>query len=269
MTAETDESLSAHFSSIDHIEFNVNDMEVMANFYKKAGFVETRRTGHTDGSIELRFPGGPDAPIMELNQSMNEPKGFQHLALRAKNIDAAFAAVQKSGLPLLRPLGPPLTSGRQVFNIKDPQGNKLQVATKIKDDTPEKTSETNQALGAHFLGIDHLEFNVDDMEAMADFFKKAGFIETRRTGHTDGSIELRFPGGLDAPIMELNQSMNEPKGFQHLALRTKDIEAAYAEAVKSGMKMLRPLGPPTSSGRRVFNFEDPQGNKLQVSTKID
>lgn len=118
-------------------------------------------------------------------------------------------------------------------------------------------------------GIDHIEINVDNMEEMADFLKKVGFVETRRTGHTDGSIELRFPGGPDAPIMELNQSKNEPKGFQHLALRSDDIDAAYAEMLKRGMTMLRPLGPPTSSGRRVFNMEDPQGQKLQVSTRID
>lgn len=130
-----------------------------------------------------------------------------------------------------------------------------------------KKAETSNS--AHlFSGIDHIEINVADMEAMANFLKKVGFVETRRTGHTEGSIELRFPGGPDAPIMELNQSTKEPKGFQHLALRSHDIDAAYAEMVKRGMKMLRPLGPPTSSGRRVFNMEDPQGNKLQVSTQI-
>ena len=125
-----------------------------------------------------------------------------------------------------------------------------------------------QDLAALFSGIDHIEINVDDMFAMAEFFKKVGFVETRRTEHTDGSIELRFPGGPDAPILELNQSTKEPKGFQHLALRAKDIDVAYAEMVKRGFKLLRPLGPPTSSGRRMFNLEDPQGKKLQVSTQI-
>jgi predicted enzyme related to lactoylglutathione lyase len=130
-------------------------------------------------------------------------------------------------------------------------------------------TDSSEAIGAHFSGIDHIEINVHDMEAMANFFKKVGFVETRRSGHTEGSIELRFPGGPDAPILELNQSMKEPKGFQHLALRTNNIDAAFAEVNKAGLKLLRPLGAPTSSGRRVFNIEDPQGNKLQVSTKID
>jgi 4-hydroxyphenylpyruvate dioxygenase-like putative hemolysin len=131
------------------------------------------------------------------------------------------------------------------------------------------TTETEESMGTHFSGIDHIEFNVHDMDAMASFLKTVGFVETRRTGHTEGSIELRFPGGPDAPILELNQSKTEPKGFQHLALRTKDIDAAFADVQRRGLKLLRPLGPPTSSGRRVFNIEDPQGNKLQVSTKID
>lgn len=122
---------------------------------------------------------------------------------------------------------------------------------------------------SHISGIDHIEINVHDLEAMVAFFKKVGFVETRRTAHTDGSVELRFPGGPDAPILELNSSKNEPKGFQHLAMRSSNIDADYAEMVARGLKIMRPLGPPTLSGRRVFNIEDPQGNKLQVSTKID
>ena len=118
-------------------------------------------------------------------------------------------------------------------------------------------------------GIDHIEINVDDLEKMVAFFKRVGFTETRRTEHTEGSVELRFPGGPDAPILELNSSTKEPKGFQHIAMRSSNIDADYAEIVAKGLKISRPLGKPTSSGRRVFNIEDPQGNKLQVSTKID
>jgi catechol 2,3-dioxygenase-like lactoylglutathione lyase family enzyme len=122
---------------------------------------------------------------------------------------------------------------------------------------------------SHISGIDHIEINVDDLDKMVEFFKKVGFVETRRTGHTGGSVELRFPGGPDAPILELNASATEPKGFQHIAMRSSDIDADYAEMVGKGLTILRPLGAPTLSGRRVFNLGDPQGNKLQVSTKID
>lgn len=117
-------------------------------------------------------------------------------------------------------------------------------------------------------GIDHIEMNVEDMEVMADFLKKAGFVETRRTAHTDGSIELRFPGGEDAPILELNQSENEPKGFQHIAMRTDNIEAAYQDYLDKGFEFQRHLQPAGSSGRRVFNLKDPEGKKLQIATKI-
>ena len=139
----------------------------------------------------------------------------------------------------------------------------------ISDTDPtELTPKDEEDKMSIYAGIDHIEINVNDVEEMAAFLKKVGFVETRRTEHTEGSIELRFPGGPDAPILELNQSKIEPKGFQHIAMRTHDIEAAYAEMVSRGFKMMRPLGPPTSSGRRVFNLEDPQGNKLQISTQI-
>jgi catechol 2,3-dioxygenase-like lactoylglutathione lyase family enzyme len=123
---------------------------------------------------------------------------------------------------------------------------------------------------SNFQGIDHIEFNVDDVEQMVAFYKLIGFVETRRTEHTGGSVELRFPGGPDAPILELNQSTKDPKGFQHVSLRVQDIDAAYAElSSRPGVKIMRPLGPPRpGSGLRVFNIEDPQGGKLQVSDQI-
>ncbi|MBD9596408.1 VOC family protein [Ensifer sp. ENS05] len=125
-------------------------------------------------------------------------------------------------------------------------------------------------MSKYINGIDHIEMNVDNLDEMVAFLKKAGFTETRRTEHTDGSVELRFPGGPDAPIMELNSSPNEPKGFQHIAMRATDIDAAYNEYVEMGMEFIRPLyDNPTTSGRRVFNLKDPEGKKLQVSTKID
>lgn len=122
----------------------------------------------------------------------------------------------------------------------------------------------------NFQGIDHIEFNVHNLEKMVEFFKLVGFEEVRRTSHTDGSVELRFPGGVGGPILELNQSEKEPKGFQHMSLRVADIEAAYADVSnRPGVKIMRPLGPPRpGSGRRVFNIEDPEGGKLQVSDEI-
>lgn len=123
---------------------------------------------------------------------------------------------------------------------------------------------------SNYQGIDHIEFNVHDIENMVDFFKRVGFVETRRTTHTGGSVELRFPGGPDAPILELNQSEKDPKGFQHMSIRVADIDAAYKElSERPGVKIMRPLGPPRpGSGRRVFNIEDPEGGKLQVSDQI-
>ena len=125
-------------------------------------------------------------------------------------------------------------------------------------------------MSKHIDGIDENEMNVADMEATVAFLKRAGFTETRRTEHTGGSVELRFPGGPDAPIFEINQSDDEPKGFQHIAMRATDIDAAYKDYVDAGFEFIRPLygQKPSSSGRRIFNLKDPEGKKLQVSTRI-
>lgn len=124
-------------------------------------------------------------------------------------------------------------------------------------------------MSKHLNGIDHIEMNVDNLDEMVSFLKRVGFVETRRTEHTGGSVELRFPGGPDAPIFELNSSDDEPKGFQHIAMRTTDIEACYQEFVDAGFEFLRPLLPAGQSGRRVFNLRDPEGKKLQIATQIE
>lgn len=124
-------------------------------------------------------------------------------------------------------------------------------------------------MSQYLNGIDHIEMNVDNLEEMVAFLKRAGFVETRRTEHTGGAVELRFPGGTDAPILELNESPDHPKGFQHIAMRATDIDAAYKDFLGKGFAFGRPLqDQPSTSGRRVFNLTTPDGGKLQISTQI-
>jgi 4-hydroxyphenylpyruvate dioxygenase-like putative hemolysin len=134
---------------------------------------------------------------------------------------------------------------------------------------PKPSLNPEETMSKYIDGIDHIEMNVENLEETVAFLKRAGFVETRRTEHTGGSVELRFPGGPDAPIFEINQSDEEPKGFQHIAMRATDIDAAYKDYVEKGFEFIRPLyDEPTSSGRRVFNLKDPEGKKLQISTRI-
>jgi hypothetical protein len=118
-------------------------------------------------------------------------------------------------------------------------------------------------------GIDHIEMNVDDLDAMVAFPKQAGFLETRRTEHIGGLVELRCPGGPDAPIFEINQSDEEPKCFRHIVMYATDIDGADKDHIEAGFEVIRLLyAEPKSSGRRVFNLKDPKDKKLLVLSRV-
>lgn len=117
-------------------------------------------------------------------------------------------------------------------------------------------------------GIDHIDIVVRDPEAMAAFLESVGFTMHRRTAEARGSIELRFPGEGEQPILELtpHQDANgneRPLGLRHLALGSGDINALF-ESFKS--KGLAVKGEPRvipDTGRTLFNVIDPEGGTLQ------
>lgn len=118
-------------SGIDHIDIVVKDPAEMAAFLRSVGFVVHRETDHGGGSIELRFPGEGEQPILELTSPDDgkgnvRPLGLRHLALRADDIHATFQQFKRDGLPLK---GEPRTvaeTGRTLVNLIDPEGGTLQ-----------------------------------------------------------------------------------------------------------------------------------------------
>ena len=120
----------------------------------------------------------------------------------------------------------------------------------------------------HLSGLDHIDIVVSDPELMASFFERAGFTIHRRTDHGGGSIELRFPGSGEQPILELTSPVDgtgktRPLGLRHMALRSSDIAATLSEFTASGLPLRGELRVIPETGRTLFNLSDPEGGTLQ------
>lgn len=117
---------------LDHIDLVVEDIAIMRDFLVAVGFEVVRETDHGGGAIELRVPGGPDQPIVELTSQIDgkgnrRPIGLRHLALRVGDMDGAVAEYTARGLRIDKPPRVIPETGRRLVNLIDPAGGSLQL----------------------------------------------------------------------------------------------------------------------------------------------
>lgn len=120
-----------------------------------------------------------------------------------------------------------------------------------------------------FRRVDHIEMIVRDLTASRAFYETIGFEHKRTTDHHSASVELQLggPGGL---VLEMHEpEMEENIGINHVAYLVDDIEASVAGLVDAGARLER--GPVTAkhTGRRLANFRDPDGWRLQIVSRAD
>lgn len=122
---------------------------------------------------------------------------------------------------------------------------------------------------SELTGIDHIDIVVRDPEAMGDFLQSVGFTLHRRTAEARGSIELRFPGEGEQPILELTPALDakgneRPLGLRHVALRSSDINAIFEHFRGQGLPIKGEPRVIPDTGRTLFNLVDPEGGTLQI-----
>jgi catechol 2,3-dioxygenase-like lactoylglutathione lyase family enzyme len=119
---------------LDHIDIVVAEPQVMAHYLESLGFTRIREIAGGRGSIELRFPGAGDQPFIELTPQTAldgslRPLGLRHMALRAGDLDAEYSSLVAAGFTTDSPPREIAQTGRRLFNLKDPEGNVLQVVS--------------------------------------------------------------------------------------------------------------------------------------------
>ncbi|CAG0955394.1 partial methylmalonyl-CoA/ethylmalonyl-CoA epimerase, partial [Anaerolineae bacterium] len=84
--------------------------------------------------------------------------------------------------------------------------------------------------------VDHIEMVVPDIDIVAEFFKKLGFEEVRRTAHHGSAVEMRLPG-QDQVLFEFHTGhATEVPGINHIAFKVEDCQATVAELKAKGIK---------------------------------
>jgi len=117
--------------------------------------------------------------------------------------------------------------------------------------------------------IDHIEIEASDAEAMADFLKKLGYEEVRRTEHHGLSVEVE-PGDGEGPLIELHTvSGEEVPGINHIAFGVDDVEAEYEKLKEKGVDDLVEPYFVEKTGRTICNFRDPDGRRYQLVDESD
>lgn len=112
--------------------------------------------------------------------------------------------------------------------------------------------------------IDHIEIEASDATEMAEFLKKLGYEELRRTEHHGESFEL-VPGDAEGPLFEIHTvDGEEVPGINHIAFAVDDIEGITEELDEQEVDSI--VGPyhVDKTGRTITNFRDPDGRRFQM-----
>ncbi|MFT8887897.1 MAG: VOC family protein [Ethanoligenens sp.] len=115
----------------------------------------------------------------------------------------------------------------------------------------------------YFQGVHHICMKVDDIQRSIDFY-------TSKLGYTlrlkwDGGAMLKSPDGTHLEFFPVD----EEKGYAHVAYVCTDVDAAYADLLKSGCTNVsapESLTIPSEPGLpvRIAFVRDPAGNKIEL-----
>ena len=116
--------------------------------------------------------------------------------------------------------------------------------------------------------IHHVAVRVADLERSISFYTNLlGFAV--RTLDTDVGIAfLAHPsGGCELELIAGRQDHHAGDGLvHHVAFGVTDIDAAFTRLRAAGVAMLDDAPKAGSSGRRLFSFRGPDGERLQATS---
>ena len=131
------------------------------------------------------------------------------------------------------------------------------------------TAPTNTAgatAGAAAIGqLDHVALGVHDLDERIAFLTGTLGMTLKRIGkHVKTGGRIAMIADRNGFKLELIELPNDEPGFQHLAYRVEDVEAAHASLVERGCKSIR--GPHEIGAAKAVTalVEDPSGTQIQV-----
>ncbi|HZO27474.1 MAG TPA: VOC family protein [Chloroflexota bacterium] len=119
--------------------------------------------------------------------------------------------------------------------------------------------------GAAIGQLDHVALGVHDLDERIAFYTVTLGMKLGRIGkHVKTGGRIAMIADSNGFKLELIELPNDEPGFQHLAYRVEDVEAAHASLVEQGCKTIR--GPHEIGAAKAVTalVEDPSGTQIQV-----
>ena len=120
--------------------------------------------------------------------------------------------------------------------------------------------------GAAAIGqLDHVALGVHDLDERIAFLTGTLGMTLKRIGqHVKTGGRIAMIADSNGFKLELIELPNHEPGFQHLAYRVEDVEAAHASLVAQGCASIR--GPHEIGAAKAVTalVEDPSGTQIQV-----
>ena len=121
----------------------------------------------------------------------------------------------------------------------------------------------------NLIGLEHVGVPTKDLAKTIAFYESLGFTVALRTAVPGGgNVAFLQLGNVMIETYESNEATGKPGAIDHLALKARDIEAAF-KAVKSlGYEMVNDeieFLPFWENGVRFFTFYGPNREKIEFS----
>ena len=128
------------------------------------------------------------------------------------------------------------------------------------------TSASGSTPGTSAIGqMDHVALGVHDLDERIAFLTGTLGMTLKRIGkHVKTGGRIAMIADRNGFKLELIELPNDQPGFQHLAYRVEDVEAAHASLVEQGCTTIR--GPHEIGAAKAVTalVEDPSGTQIQV-----
>jgi glyoxylase I family protein len=238
------------FTAIDHVEFNVSDVEKSVAFYARI-FGNTLLKNNRTTRRYLKL--GPAFIAMDRGQELH----VDHFCAGIPDFHIAdlHGYLEESGLAYKD-----YPSGRDLY-VTDPDGTRVQLGSENSWEqllkgtaSPESVVVNEPTFRA--TGIDHILLNVSDPEKSAIFFQKIfGPVTQRNNNRTWFQVGKSRVGLLQTPS-------GQRTGVNHYCVAAEpfDYQSATKKLADAGAKLESP------EVRGAPEFRDPDGYLVQVMT---
>jgi catechol 2,3-dioxygenase-like lactoylglutathione lyase family enzyme len=258
-----------------HVAFFVSDMKQARNFYEDfLGFEEEPFVlKKADGSERIAFIKINETQYVELFADGPRSDGqLNHISVYTGNADQMRDYLASKGVAVPAKVGKGQT-GNKNFNIKDPDGNTIEIVEYQKDSWTSREAGKHMPdsrISAHLM---HAGVLIGSLSRALKFYEDIlGFKETwRGSGRPELSwVNLRVPDGEDYVEFMLyrEKPASGKRGSQnHISLMVPDMKAAIAtlEARPARKSYSRPIETKIGVNHKwQANFFDPDGTRVEL-----